>query len=127
MYALAFQTNLLALNAGGEAARAGDAGAGFGVVAAEVRLRAQGSAEAAARIRALVATSGSQVADGVALEENSGEALRPVVGEVTQVSGFMEELATAAENQASGLPATHGTDATMNRTEKDAVRQQGWE
>src|SRR3546814_8849912 len=71
--ALAFQTNLLALNAGVEAARAGDAGAGFGVVAAEVPLLALGSAEAAARIRALVATSGSQVADGVALVENSGE------------------------------------------------------
>src|SRR3546814_16047993 len=51
--ALAFQTNLLALNAGVDSARAGDAGAGFGVVAAEVRLPAQGVAGAAGWIRAL--------------------------------------------------------------------------
>ncbi len=117
--ALAFQTNLLALNAGVEAARAGDAGAGFAVVASEVRLLAQRSSEAASRIRDLVVTSGGQIANGVSLVEHSGEALRQIVAEVTEIAGLVDEIAGASQSQATGLQEINEMVASM-----DTVTQQ---
>ena len=116
---LAFQTNLLALNAGVEAARAGQAGAGFAVVATEVRVLAQRCTEAAGKIRALIATSSQQVVTGVQLVERSGSALSDIVAEFAQVTDLVSAIAAANEQQASGLTEISGGVNSM-----DSVTQQ---
>ncbi len=100
---IAFQTNLLALNAGVEAARAGDAGRGFAVVASEVRALAQRSAEAAKEIKALISTSGVQVKQGVAYVGQTGEALAAIMAQVAEIDGIVGEIASSAQEQATGL------------------------
>jgi methyl-accepting chemotaxis protein len=100
---IAFQTNLLALNAGVEAARAGDAGRGFAVVASEVRALAQRSAEAAREIKALIHASTAQVAHGVELVGETGQALARIVGQVREITGTVAEIAASAQEQAVGL------------------------
>ncbi|WP_293453401.1 methyl-accepting chemotaxis protein [Phenylobacterium sp.] len=100
---IAFQTNLLALNAGVEAARAGDAGKGFAVVASEVRALAQRSAEAAKEIKSLITASTEQVGQGVDLVHAMGEALRDIVGKVSEVDGLVGGITTLAEEQSQGL------------------------
>jgi methyl-accepting chemotaxis protein len=91
---IAFQTNLLALNASVEAARAGDAGRGFMVVATEVRALAQRSAEAATGIKALIAASGQEVKRGVRLVGETGEAMGRLDAELSQLGALAAAAAT---------------------------------
>ncbi len=112
---IAGQTNLLALNAAIEAARAGEQGRGFAVVADEVRKLAENTTSATNEIGGMIKgiqddtekavtsmhAGTKEVEEGVTLSNEAGKALEQIVESVQNVTSMIEQIASAVEEQSS--------------------------
>jgi methyl-accepting chemotaxis protein len=146
---LADQSNMLALNAAIEAARSGEHGKGFALVAKEIRSLADQSIQATARVRDILDNISSAVAKTVKIAEtgyqridgglenvkNSGDNLRALAGLVQEHSAAAKQIAAAVGQQNAGIvqifsavtDQNHMMDETVKRLELAANSVQAFE
>jgi methyl-accepting chemotaxis protein len=112
---IAFQTNLLALNAAVEAARAGEAGAGFAVVAEEVRNLAIRAAEAAKNTSNLIDGSVKRIKDGTGLVDHTNAAFTEVSASSRKIADLVAEINAASNEQAQGIDQINKAVSEMDK------------
>lgn len=112
---IAFQTNILALNAAVEAARAGEAGAGFSVVADEVRNLAQRAALAARETAEKIEDALAKTTQGVQASNQLGENLTTIIEKARSVDDLVGEIAQASKEQADGIGQVNSAVVQMDR------------
>jgi aerotaxis receptor len=116
---IAFQTNIIALNAAVEAARAGDAGRSFAVVATEVRMLAQRCAESARQIKSVVDLTVAEVSQGTELIDRTASQMKVIDETVKRVLTIIDDVSNASDEQAKGI-----TQVNQAITHLDSATQQ---
>ncbi|MGC1548660.1 MAG: PAS domain-containing methyl-accepting chemotaxis protein [Rhodanobacter sp.] len=100
---IAFQTNMLALNAAIEAARSGEHGKGFGVVAQEVRMLSHRTAQSAKDIRSLIEDTMERVREGSERSAGASSVMKTIFASANAVRDRVGDIAHATTTQAGGI------------------------